>query len=104
MHIKTFSIKGFLILCLLAGLTTFFLTSLSFAREPIRTVTGTVSKGSEGDTIQVITPGQTKLRIRIYGIDAPETPKTDQQTGRINKSVCWFACDTWGLVSLGGAI
>jgi len=38
MRIKTFSIKGFLILCLLAGLTTLLLTPFSFAREPIRTV------------------------------------------------------------------
>lgn len=42
MHLKTFSIKGFLTLCLLAGLTTFALASISFAREPIRTVNGTV--------------------------------------------------------------
>ena len=84
MHLKTFSIKGFLILCLLAGLTTFFLTSLSFAREPIRTVTGTVTKVSDGDTIHVTTPEQTKLRVRLYGIDAPETPKINQRTGRVN--------------------
>lgn len=37
MRLKLFSIKGFLIFCLLAGLTT--LPSFSFAREPIRTVT-----------------------------------------------------------------
>jgi hypothetical protein len=86
MHIKTFSIKGFLILCLLAGLTTFLLTSFSFARKPIRTVTGTVSKVSDGDTIHVTTPEKTKLTVRLYGMDAPETPKTNQRTAAISTS------------------
>ena len=85
MHLKTPSIKGVLILCLLAGLTIFLLTSFSFAREPIRTVTGTVTKVSDGDTIHVTTPEKTKLRVRLYGIDAPETPKIDKRTGHINK-------------------
>jgi micrococcal nuclease len=30
---------------------------------------------ADGDTVTVITPNQTKLRIRMLGIDAPETPK-----------------------------
>ena len=85
MRLKSSSIKGFLILCLLAGLTTLLLTSISFARGPIRTVTGKVTKVSDGDTIQVTTPEKTKLRDRLYGIDAPETPKIDQHTGRVNK-------------------
>ncbi len=51
MQMKTLSIKGFLILCLLAGLSTFLVTSFPLAREPIRTVTGTVTKVSDGDTI-----------------------------------------------------
>ena len=85
MPLKTSSIKGFLILGLLAGLIAFSDASPSFAREPIRTVTGTVTKVSDGDTIQVTTPEQTKLRVRLYGIDAPETPKIDQHTGRVNK-------------------
>jgi micrococcal nuclease len=95
MHLKTTSIKGFLILILFAGLTTLLLTSLSFAREPIRTVTGTVTKVSDGDTIQVTTPEQTKLRVRLYGIDAPETPKTDQRTGRVNKPGQSYGKESW---------
>ena len=85
MHIKAFSTKGFLIIGLLAGLTTFLLTSASIAREPIRTVTGTVTKVSDGDTIHVTTPEKTKLTVRLYGMDAPETPKINQRTGHINK-------------------
>jgi len=81
MPIKTSSIKGFLILVLIAGLTIFLLTSPSFAREPIRTVT----KVSDGDMIHVTTPEKTKLTVRLYGMDAPETPKINQRTGHINK-------------------
>ncbi len=41
----------------------------------IRVVSGTVVSVSDGDSITVVTPEQTKLRIRLYGIDAPETQK-----------------------------
>ena len=95
MHIKTFSIKGFLILCLLAGLTTFLLISFSFAREPIRTVTGTVTKVSDGDTIHVTTPEKTKLTVRLYGMDAPETPKINQRTSHINKPGQPYGEESW---------
>lgn len=78
---KTSSIKRFLALCLLAGLTILLLVSPSFAREPIRTVTGTVSKLSDGDTVHVTTPEKTKLAVRLYGMDAPETAKINQGTG-----------------------
>ena len=44
------------------------------AKEPFRTVEGYVKKGADGDTITVISDG-TKLRVRLYGIDAPETAK-----------------------------
>ncbi len=99
MHLKTSSIKGFLSIRLLAGLTTFFLlTSLSLAREPIRTVTGAVTKVSDGDTIQVTTSEKTKLRVRIYGIEAPETPKPNQASGRINKSGQPYGKESWKLL------
>jgi endonuclease YncB( thermonuclease family) len=84
MHLKTFSTKSLFIVGLLAGITILFFTFLSFARETIRTVTGTVTKVSDGDTIHVTTPEQTKLRVRLYGIDAPEAPKTDQHTVSVN--------------------
>ncbi len=47
----------------------------------IRTATRTVTKVSDGDTLHVATPEQTKLTVRMYGMDAPETPKIDQRTG-----------------------
>lgn len=95
MNTKTSSIKIFLILCLLAGLMNLSLTSLSLAREPIRTITGTVTKVSDGDTVQVTTLEKTKLRVRVYGIDAPETPKINQRTGRVNKPGQPYGEESW---------
>lgn len=81
MHVKIFTTKGFFVLCMLAGLTNFFLAPHSFARDPIRTVHGLVTKVSDGDTIQITTPEKTKLRVRLYGIDAPEMPKPTPPPG-----------------------
>lgn len=50
----------------------------------IRTVTCTVTKVSDGDTIHLTTPEQTVLKVRLYGIDAPETDKIDNKTGKVN--------------------
>ena len=55
------------------------------AHAAIRTVTGTVTKISDGDTIQLTTPEQTKLKVRLYGIDAPETPKINRQSGKVHQ-------------------
>jgi endonuclease YncB( thermonuclease family) len=50
----------------------------------LRTVTGTVTRVYDGDTLQLTTPKKTILKVRLYGIDAPETPKTDYRTGGMN--------------------
>lgn len=42
---------------------------------PIRTVTATITRITDGDTVQAVTPEGTKLKVRLYGIDAPETAK-----------------------------
>ncbi len=39
-----------------------------------RTLVAKVERVSDGDTITTITANQTKLRIRLLGIDAPEVP------------------------------
>lgn len=57
----------------------------ALAKEPIRVVEGKVVKVSDGDTVQVVTADRTKLRVRLYGIDAPETPKVNHRTGKVNK-------------------
>jgi hypothetical protein len=45
------------------------------APRPQRVEEGMVERVADGDTLTVITANQTKLRIRMFGIDAPETPK-----------------------------
>jgi micrococcal nuclease len=45
------------------------------APKPQRIEEGIVERVADGDTLTVITANQTKLRIRMWGIDAPETPK-----------------------------
>jgi len=51
----------------------------------IRTVEGTITRVSDGDTVQVITAEGAKLRVRLYGCDAPETEKINRRTGQISK-------------------
>lgn len=53
----------------------------AFAKEPVRTIEGIVTKVTNGDTIQVTTTSRTKLKVRLYGIDAPETGKDGQPYG-----------------------
>ena len=83
MYTKTLYFKIFISLLLISSLTTLINTPISHA--VIRTVTGTVTKVSDGDSIQITTAEQTKLKVRLYGIDAPETPKINYRTGQVNK-------------------
>lgn len=85
--------RRFTVLLLIAGMTNFLFSPVSYAA--MRTVTGTVTKVSDGDTIHVTTPEQTKLRVRLYGIDAPETPKINQRTGHINKPGQSYGEESW---------
>jgi endonuclease YncB( thermonuclease family) len=55
------------------------------AKEPIRTIEGLVIKVSDGDTINVMDSLGTKVKVRLYGIDAPETEKSNRRTGHISK-------------------
>jgi endonuclease YncB( thermonuclease family) len=50
--------------------------------KPQRTEEGTVTRVTDGDTVTVITPNQTKLRIQMLGIDATETPKGTKFPGQ----------------------
>ena len=43
-----------------------------------RTVGGIVRAVYDGDTILLATPESSRLKIRLYGVDAPETAKPDQ--------------------------
>lgn len=71
------------------------LITIPVGHSTIRTVTGTVIKVSDGDSIQVSTPEQTKLKVRLYGIDAPETPKINNRTRQINKPGQPYGEDSW---------
>jgi len=79
---RTYFSKIIILLFLIVGIA-FLITPVSHA--DIRTVTGTVTKISDGDTIHITTPEQTKLKVRLYGIDAPETDKINQRTKHISK-------------------
>lgn len=83
MRLKSLYFKTFVFLLLIASLTTSIITPNSHAA--IRTVIGTVTKVSDGDSIQITTAEQTKLKVRLYGIDAPETPKINHRTGQVSK-------------------
>src|SRR5215475_13613537 len=52
------------------------------APRPQRIEEGMVERVADGDTLTVITANQTKLRIRMWGIDAPETPKGTKFPGQ----------------------
>jgi endonuclease YncB( thermonuclease family) len=73
MRAKKFLFKTFFLLLLISWLTA--CTNIPVSHTTISTVTGTVTKVSDGDTIHLTTPEQTKLKVRLYGIDAPETDK-----------------------------
>lgn len=60
-----------------------------------RSVTGIVTKVSDGDTVHLTTPEQTKLKVRLYGIDAPETVKMNYRTGVINKPGQPYGNESW---------
>lgn len=65
---------------LLSGLLT-----LALSRAVIRTVEGTVTQVTDGDSLKVKTAEDTKLTVRLYGIDAPEVERVNRKTARISK-------------------
>ena len=77
-------INAVIFLILIQSLVAFLLVPSSTAAA-IRIVTGTITKITDGDTVHLLTPEQTILKVRLYGIDAPETDKINNKTGRVNK-------------------
>ena len=57
----------------------------ALAKEPVRSIEGVVTKVSDGDTIQVTDSLGTKVKVRFYGMDAPETEKSNKKTGKVSK-------------------
>ncbi len=61
-------------------ITASILFTLSFAHAATsRTLVAKVERVSDGDTVIAVTSNQTKLRIRLVGIDAPEVPHGEKQ-------------------------
>jgi len=81
---RTIGIKFKSILLTLLLPLLLFLPNITQAKEPIRTIEGYVTKISDGDTIQVNCQGA-KVKVRLYGIDAPETEKSNKKTGHVSK-------------------
>jgi hypothetical protein len=54
----------------------------SSGKKPQRIEEGHVERVADDDTLTLITTNQTKLRIRLWGIDAPETPKGQKFPGQ----------------------
>lgn len=90
---QQFHAKTILLLLLATWSATFI--NIHAAHAVIRTVTGTVTKVSDGDSIQITTAQQTKLKVRLYGIDAPETDKINYDTGKVNKPGQPYGEESW---------
>jgi endonuclease YncB( thermonuclease family) len=85
--------KIFILSVLITGLS-IFLNTLP-AHAVIRILTGTVTKVSDGDSLQIVTPERTKLKVRLYGIDAPETAKVNAHSGQVNKPGQPYGEEAW---------
>jgi endonuclease YncB( thermonuclease family) len=92
MNTKIFLHRHFSALLIILALTAFMNIPTHAA---MRTVAGIVTKVSDGDTIQVTTPEQTKLKVRLYGIDAPESPKVNAHSGQVNKQGQPYGEESW---------
>ena len=59
----------------------------ALAKEPLRVFECMVERIVDGDTLSVVVKngGGAKLKVRLYGIDAPESDKQNQKTGKISK-------------------
>ncbi|HIJ82340.1 MAG TPA: thermonuclease family protein [Desulfuromonadales bacterium] len=54
------------------------LLTLSFNAFAGRSIGGTVKTVYDGDTVLLVTREHSQLKVRLYGIDAPETKKPDK--------------------------
>lgn len=62
------------------------MVSSVLAKEPMFVIHGKIIKVSDGDTVHFVQSGENfKMRVRLYGIDAPETEKKNRRTGIVSK-------------------
>lgn len=55
-----------------------------------QTVVGMVRNVYDGDTILLATKAQSRLKVRLYGIDAPETGRPEQPFARIARRTLMY--------------
>lgn len=70
-----------------------FILSLAGSAYAGRTVEGMVKAVYDGDTVLLTTRNESRLKVRLYGIDAPETRKPDkpgQPYGDISKRTLMY--------------
>ncbi len=63
----------------------FLLPFLLQAKESIHTEEGVVRHVADGDTVTAVTNEGAKLKVRLYGIDAPEIQHINRRTGIVSK-------------------
>ncbi len=90
---KTVRSKILILLFLIFALASFI--NVQAVNAALRTITGAVIKVTDGDSIQIMTPERTKLKIRLYGIDAPETTKINHRTGQVSKPGQPYGDESW---------
>lgn len=76
---------------LITGIVALLLLAIalpSVAKEPIRTIVGIVTKVSDGDTLHVTDKFGTIVKVRMYGIDAPELRKGDRPGQQYGEESC----------------
>ena len=61
----------------------FCIVSLSSNNDSAKTISGKVVKVIDGDTITILNSENKQIKIRLYGIDAPEK---DQDCGKISRN------------------
>lgn len=69
------SLRNIVAILLILTIAFLIMAAPCMAKTPIRTIEGTVVKVSDADTVQIIDGNGTKVKVRLYGIDAPETRK-----------------------------
>jgi endonuclease YncB( thermonuclease family) len=94
--------NSFIIMTLHALLCLMLAADVAFAQKlaPIRTVVGAVADVWSGEAVQVVTPDKARLAVRLYGVDAPETPEIDRRTGRVVKVGEPFGAEAWGALRM----
>jgi len=70
---------------MLVFLFIFFITYPAIAGTPVQTVKGFVSRVFDGNNVVVKTRDRKKLKVCLYGTDAPELDKINRKTRRIFK-------------------